>query len=172
VLKRLSKFSLKRKASFGVLILILVLLAFVNFNSFDLLPSMPYFKLENQFPIFLISSLILSVLILLVIEKKHDFFSLFNFMWVFLISFFLCRIFFNYSNVRKLDYLFSKEITEYKLEQIKEGHRSQFHVFKFDLENKDRVYYSLNLDWEEIYTGEFKLYKSKFTNAYFLRKSE
>lgn len=93
-------------------------------------------------------------------------------MWIFLISFFLCKMFFNYSNVKKLDYLFSKEITEYKLEQYNEGHRSQFHFFEFDIENKDQVYYSLHLDWDEFYKGKFKLYKSRFTPYYHLKKDE
>lgn len=113
-------------------------------------------------------SLLTALLVLITIEKVQDFFSIFNFLWIFPIILFLIGFSFDYRTMMNFDYFFSKKVEGFKEEKWEEN---GWMIKMFIIEN-DTTYFSQNPPWEEIYEGEFIITKSNFQNHYHLTKAE
>lgn len=169
MLAQIKNWSVKRKIAISILIVISVLYGFLMQVDFDLLVIYPYHRYDKFYWVLLLS-IIFTLLFLLTIEKIQDFFSVFNFMWIFLMFSIIIGYTLKPYTIEKLDYLFAKEINNYQMEQYKDEY--DWITYRFEFGNKDHIYHSINPSWEEIFSGNFKVYKSIFTNAYFLRKFE
>lgn len=168
MLERFQKLSLVRKIAvilFGILLFLYAILMVVQFDFLVIRPNYRY----DKFYWVLSLTLILSILFLLSIEKKQDFFSVFNFMWIFIMFGILIGTCFNFYTLKKLDYIFSKEVKKFNVEYYQDGNLWHFHKISHQ---SDTIYYNQNESWEDIYKGKFKLYKSRFVDAYHLRKDE
>lgn len=144
----------------------LSILALKNYQ-IDLLRIYPYYEVDIRlFQIIL--SLIISFLVVLTIEKVHDFFTIFNCMWIIPSSFVILYFWITPKDLEKLDYVFSKEVKDFQTERIKEvvWDKSVIQI------GNNRIYYSQRADWETVYNGEYRLYKSRFQNYYHLLKAE
>lgn len=153
----------------GILMLIYLMLLGLKTYKPDFLPVYPFHDFENDIRAFqLILSLIISFFVILAIEEVHDFFTLFNCLWIIPLSFAVCFFWIKPDDLKKADYLFSKEIKDFKLNKYKEG---PWITTEFQMEN-DNIYFSQRPDWDSIYKGNFKVYKSRFLKSYHLLKKE
>lgn len=133
----------------------------------NLLRIYPYYEVNIRLFQFVLS-LIISFFVVLAIEKVHDFFTIFNCMWIIPLSFAILYFWITPKDLEKLDYVFSIEMKDFKTERIKEGVWDK-NIIQV---GNDRIYHSQRPDWETVYKGEYRLYKSRFQNYYHLLKAE
>lgn len=168
MLEKFHKLSLVRKIAlilFAVILFLYAILMVVQFDFLVIVPNYRYVKLYWVLSL----TIILSILLLIIIEKKYDFFTIFNILWIPLFIGIFIGLSFTPYTLRKLDFIFSKKVNDYNVEYFSEDR--YFHVHKFIYKNDDLYYYE-DERWDDIYKGKFKLYKSRFVDAYHLRKDE
>lgn len=159
------KLNLRKKISIALLLLIIILLTIIKIWNPEILLASPMYRVREIYSILILSSL-LTILLLMIIENKLDFFSVFNIMWIFPCLIFINSFTFNSYDFEKLDYLFSANVEDFELENYKEG---GWTVSRIKVEN-DTIYFSQNPSFDEVYTGKYKVYKSRFTNHFHLTK--
>lgn len=168
MLERFHKLSLVRKIAlilFAVILFLYAILMVVQFDFLVIVPNYRYVKLYWVLSL----TIILSILLLIIIEKKYDFFTIFNILWIPLFIGIFIGLSFTPYTLRKLDFIFSKEVKDFKVEYYKEA--KFWHVRKFTHQNNS-LYFNQHENWDDIYKGKFKLFKSRFVDAYHLRKDE
>lgn len=168
MLEKFQKLSLVRKIAlilFAVILFLYAILMVVQFDFLVIVPNYRYVKLYWVLSL----TIILSILLLIIIEKKYDFFTIFNLMWIPLFIGIFIGLSFTPYTLRKLDYIFSKEVKKFNVEYYQDG--NLWHIHKISHQS-DTIYYNQNESWEDIYKGKFKLYKSRFVDAYHLKKDE
>src|SRR5690606_3750055 len=112
----------KRIIAIGILMFIYLVLLGLKTYKPDFLQVYPYHDFENNIRVFqLILSLIISFFVILAIEKVHDFFTLFNCMWIIPLSFAVCFVWIKPDDLKKVDYLLAKEIKDFEVNKYKEG---------------------------------------------------
>ncbi len=150
-----------------ILFLIFSLLIIVKFTNitFQIIDQLNRTEL-NKFSFILILSLIISLLILLIFEKRLDFWSIFNFSWIMLVVFVTnCFLISNY-DYKIIDYSLSKKITDFKVETY---YDQSWKITRITYE-KDTLYNSQNSKTQKIYSGDYNLNKSRFQEYYYLTK--
>ena len=158
---------LKIKAvAFVLFILVLFFRTILKLNYIDDFAYKSMEKLSlNKTPFVLIVSVILSGFVILFFEKRFDFWTLFNFGWVFILFFIFNLYFIQERGYELVDYFFADKVQNFKIEKSTEDGwlNTQFVI------DQDTLYYNQIKEWEGFYNGEYNLYKSRFQTYYYLK---
>ena len=145
----------------GIFISIYGVLKILDIDFLDVQPR--YYKSVSFYLIAF--SLTITILLLLLIEKKQDFFSIFNFMWLFPLTAFILWLFISPIEIAKLDFLFAKRIKEYHITKYKDG---GWNVNRVEV-GTDTFYFVQNTGYESLIDSkDIIVYKSRFKKYYHL----
>lgn len=160
--------NLKIKAlSFAFLILILFFLTLLKLYKLDDLYFYSAEKLElNKIPFVAMVNLIVSLLVIIFFERRLDFWTVFNFAWVFVAVFIFNLIFISYHDYKRVDYLFSEKVENFKIVKFEE---EKFNINTQFIIDKYTLHYNQNRKIKTIYDGGYNLYKSRFQKYYYLK---
>ena len=163
------KFTIRKKIALIFLSSIVLVTVFLKFIDFDLLPISQKNDDFNRLLFLGTYSILFTILVIILIEKRIDFFTIFHFMWIFPITLLISNFIISNYDIEKLDYLFSRKIENFTNKKYVD--ESGWTINEFTLKN-EIFYFSQNPSWGEIYNGDFKIYKSFFSNRYFLLKQK
>jgi hypothetical protein len=156
---------LKKKLFTIVLFTILGGLVIIKFWDTKLFDVRPYFD-PPEMTYITILSLLIALLGVLSFPKKSKRGNVFRFSWMFVASFVIFFYFMDRTALEKIDYLFSSNVKSFQHEVKKDRAFWTVHTFVVD---SDTLYFFQNSRMEEIYLGEFEMYKSNFTHHYHIR---
>lgn len=161
---------LKIKAfAFILFILVLFLLTLLKLNFVDALYFYSNERFElNKIPFVAGVSLILTLLLILFFEKRFDFWTGFNFAWVFGLVFLFNLVFITYHDYKVLDYFFAEKLHRYKVDKFNE---ESWIDTRFIID-QDTLYYDQNEKMKKIYDGDYDVFKSRFQKYYYLKIPE
>lgn len=133
--------NLKIKAlSFTFFILILFFLTLLKLSSFDDLYFYSAEKLElNKMPFVDMVSFIVSLLVIIFFERRLDFWTVFNFAWIFVAVFIFNLIFICYHDYKRVDYLFSEKLENFKTLKYEE---EKFNINTQFIIGQDTLHYN------------------------------
>ena len=112
----------------------------------------------NKTPFVLIVSVILSGFVILFFEKRFDFWTLFNFGWVFILFFIFNLYFIQERDYELVDYFFADKVQNFKIEKSTED---GWLNTKFVID-QNTLYYNQIKEWEGFYNEDYILNKSRF----------
>ena len=122
----------------------------------------------DKLPFLVIVSTVISYLLTIVFTKKTSVWILLYFVGFFSIVFPINLIFISYYDYAKIDFLLSEKSINFK--EIKEEDDA-WKIRKFIIK-KDTIYKTDNINWSEIYDGDYTLSKSRFQEYYYVTKVE
>lgn len=160
--------NLKIKAlSFTFFILILFFLTLLKLSSLDDLYFYSAEKLKlNKIPFVAMVSFIVSLLVIIFFERRLDSWTAFNFAWIFVAVFIFNLIFISYHDYKRVDYLFSEKVENFKIVKYEE---EKFNINTQFIIGQDTLHYNQNRKIKTIYDGGYNLYKSRFQKYYYLK---
>ena len=152
-----------------IIILIISALCAVKLSSVNFLVVDQMQRTElNKFPFIVIFSIIISLTIIFLIEKRFDFWSVFNFSWLTIIVFALNYIIISSYDYKIIDFSLSRNITNYKIEKYNDD---SWIITRFIYE-KDTLYTYKNPKTQIVYSGDYNLNKSRFQKFYYVTKKQ
>ena len=156
---------MRKKPSFIALVVILLGLIVLKLWDAKLFDIYPYLEV-SRITYFSLLSIIIAILGTLSLNNKSKRSAVIRFCLILVAAFGLSFLFIKRSDFEKIDYLFSTPIESFKHE--KEVGRAfwSYHTFIVD---SDTINLSQNSRREEIYQGEFSVYKSSLTQQYYIR---
>ena len=163
------KLNIRKKIVLASLTIIVLITVYLKLVDFDLLPISQKNDDFNRLLFLGTYSILFTILVIILIEKRIDFFTIFHFMWIFPLILLISNFTINNYDIEKLDYIFSHEVENFTNEKYVD--ESGWTINEFTLKN-EIFYFSQNPSWGEIYNGDFKIYKSFFSNRYFLLKQK
>lgn len=152
-----------------IIMLIISALCVVKLSSVNFLVVDQMQRTElNKFPFIIILSIIISLTIIYLIEKRFDFWSIFNFSWLTIFVFALNYIIISYYDYKIIDFSLSRNITNYKIEK----YNDDSWIITRIIYEKDTLYTYQNPKTQIVYSGDYNLNKSRFQKFYYLTKKQ
>ena len=164
---------MKRKNIILIAILILTVsfLTILKFVDFLTLPIHIYNEIKelNETPFVIMMSLLIAILIISIIEKRMDFWTVFNFSWVFTLILLVNHYFITYSDYRAFDFYLSKRNENVKLKRYSDD--SGWINNEFIVES-DTIHLGQNPSINKTQNQHFKIYRSRFQKYYYLQENK
>lgn len=158
----------KRLSPILVLLMVFALLIFIKTADFQLLNiHMSGRPVLNRIPFLVIISAVISFLLIRILDRRKDFWTLLNFLGIFAIIFVANWYVTDYYAYENFDYCLSKRVENYSRQTFTD--RAGWHNDRFVV-GKDTVVYGQNPSFGKIYKGNFRLYKSRFHRYYYLHE--
>src|SRR5690606_14066648 len=145
------KLTTRKKIALICLSLIVLITVFLKFIDFDLLPISQKNDEYNRVVFLGTLSILFTILVIVFIEKRIDFFTTFHFMWIFPLILLISNFTISNYDIEKLDYIFSHKVENFTNEEYMD--KSGWTINEFILKN-EIFYFSQNPSWGEIYNGD------------------
>ncbi len=158
----------KKKYLFVILAILVLFLVYIKivddlFYTFNNLMFISY-------PLKIVITLIFSVLIFGIVEKKIIILSVFNFVFIFITVFIISHLLIKKMDLKTIDYMLSRQVHFTKHTEYIDKNGWHINVFTT---NEKTLYFNQNPRWERVLKIEnYTIYKSNFQEYYYLSLKE
>ena len=124
----------------------------------------------KSYPLKIVITLIFSVLIFGIVEKKIIILSVFNFVFIFITVFIISHLLIKKMDLKTIDYMLSRQVHFTKHTEYIDKNGWHINVFTT---NEKTLYFNQNPRWERVLKIEnYTIYKSNFQEYYYLSLKE